>query len=104
MKGGIYEFLLSHVTKIGVIGGGVFFASQIAVAIMRRSFVEAVSSFGYLFLMLIPAGAAWSAKKGISALVASEAEKRIQRGEPTSEVPAIQREMDRVTSPPDPKA
>jgi hypothetical protein len=90
--------LEKNITKAGVIGGGLYLASQIALGIIHRSWDTIFSATGYAGMLLAIGGAAFRAKKTSDIMVASEAEKRIDPmtpHSPVSVVPAIQREIDK---------
>jgi hypothetical protein len=87
-----------NITKTGVIGGGLYFASQIALGIVHRSWDTILGALGYSGLLIAIGGTAFRAKKTTDIMVASEAEKRIDPmtpHSPASTVPAIQREIDK---------
>jgi hypothetical protein len=91
------EFMLSHITRIGVVGGSIYVISLFLDAILDHSLKEAVGALGYTGLLLIVYGAAYGSKKTNDILVSSEAEKRIESNTManSSTVPAIQREIEK---------
>jgi hypothetical protein len=103
----IVNAVLGHVTKAGVIGGGIYVASQIALGFIHHSWEQGLQAVGYAGLLMAVGGAAFSAKKVGDVVVAVAAEQRIAAPGPSaSAIPAVQREIEkqeagtsRVTNP-----
>lgn len=69
------EFATKHLTKTGVIGGGLYVLSRLAAAIYHRSLDQLFDAIGYGGLLLIAAGAVFEGRKAVGLAVEAKAER-----------------------------